>query len=551
MDTATKKIGRYEIVGELGRGAMGVVYRARDPQIGRIVALKVILTASTSAHDVEHYKLRFQREAQAAGRLSHPGIVTIHDIAEDEAGQPYLVMEFVEGQPLDAFLESHPQAALDQLLDIGIQVAQALDFAHRNGVVHRDIKPANILLTRDRRAKIADFGIAKLSGAEMTQEGTSLGTPSYMSPEQLRGTAVDARSDQFSFGAVLFWMCTGQKPFEGDSVTTISFRVAFEAPARTAQLKPGLPPDLDVILLRCLAKSPEDRYPSCGELVADLQALKAGRPLPSRHAGLLAGPERTAAISVPGAAAASKPPERTQAFAAAEKTRKAPPTSTAPIRAPGSNRIIWLAGVTGVLLLALLGGSYWLRHRAPASQPTVQTVAPAAAAPVADAPVTTTPAPSPPPAVVVSPPPPSAHNEKSESIEKSERSEKNEKSGKSERRPAPAGSATLHISCKHNFPSGTLEVYVDDERLVKTTLRGKEHNYGLMRVYEGKLDISRSVPAGNRSIRVWVISKREDYDDQAQIFGYFSEGGSRTLEIEFGKGSAIGMVGRKLDLALR
>src|SRR5271168_4735106 len=148
-----QKIARYEILNELGRGAMGVVYRARDTQIGRIVALKVILTGGTSPQEAGHYKQRFQREAQAAGRLSHPGIVTIHDIAEDETGQPYIVMEFVEGRPLNLLLGPTSHYPLEQLLDLGIQVAQALDYAHKNGVVHRDIKPPNILVTPDGRAK--------------------------------------------------------------------------------------------------------------------------------------------------------------------------------------------------------------------------------------------------------------------------------------------------------------------------------------------------------------------------------------------------------------
>ncbi|HTQ87851.1 MAG TPA: serine/threonine-protein kinase, partial [Candidatus Solibacter sp.] len=156
-----QNIGRYEVIDELGRGAMGVVYRARDTQIGRIVALKMILTTNASPQEVERFKQRFQREAQAAGRLTHPGIVAVHDIAEDEYGQPYIVQEFVEGRQLNLLLGPATELPLDQLLDIGIQVAQALDYAHKNGVIHRDIKPPNILVTPDGRAKIADFGIAR------------------------------------------------------------------------------------------------------------------------------------------------------------------------------------------------------------------------------------------------------------------------------------------------------------------------------------------------------------------------------------------------------
>src|SRR5208282_2054460 len=289
-------IGRYEIIEELGRGAMGVVYRARDTQIGRVVALKVVLTANASAQDIEKFKQRFNREAQAAGRLSHPGIVTIHDIAEDDSGQPYIVMEFVEGRPLNLLLGPTAQVPLERLLDIGIQVAQALDYAHKNGVVHRDIKPPNILVTPDGRVKIADFGIARLEGTELTLEGTSLGTPSYMSPEQFRGGAVDGRSDIFSLGAVLYWMFTGKKPFPGDTVTITSFQVAFENPVLPSLAKTGLPKDLDEILTRCLAKNPESRYATCADLAADLDAVRHGRPLPTR---LTAKPDSTEPFPLP------------------------------------------------------------------------------------------------------------------------------------------------------------------------------------------------------------------------------------------------------------
>jgi serine/threonine-protein kinase len=273
-----ERIGRYEVLAELGRGSMGAVFRARDPQIGRIVAVKIILTANLSPDDLELYKQRFVREAQAAGQMAHPGIVTIHDIAADATGQPYLVMEFIEGTPLDKLLQpGGERLPLAQCLEIGIQVAEALDYAHRRGVVHRDVKPANILLTAEGRAKIADFGIAKLAGVQMTQAGHMVGTPAFMSPEQFSGGTVDARTDLFSLGAMLYWMFTGERPFAGDTLTTVSFKVVYTAPIPAKQLNPSLPPEVDNILSRCLAKNPDDRYPSCRELAADLKALKEGR----------------------------------------------------------------------------------------------------------------------------------------------------------------------------------------------------------------------------------------------------------------------------------
>ena len=184
-------LGRYELLGELGRGAMGVVFKARDPKIDRLVALKVIASAvGLHPTEVRQRRDRFQREARAAGRLTHPNIVTIHDVGEDK-GQDYLVMEFIEGQPLDHLLRTRRPLPMDEVLAIGEQVAQALDYAHAHSIIHRDVKPANILLTRDGVAKVTDLGIARITGTESTQTGQSLGTPSFMSPEQISGLSLD------------------------------------------------------------------------------------------------------------------------------------------------------------------------------------------------------------------------------------------------------------------------------------------------------------------------------------------------------------------------
>ncbi|HKO04630.1 MAG TPA: protein kinase, partial [Candidatus Acidoferrales bacterium] len=389
-----QRFGRYEVIDELGRGAMGVVYRARDTEIGRVVAIKVILTANASPQDIAKYKQRFRREAQAAGRLSHPGIVTIHDIAEDDSGQPYLVMEYIEGQPLNALLGPDTKTPFLQLLDLGIQMAEALDFAHRSGVVHRDIKPQNILVTKGGRAKIADFGIARLEGTELTQEGTSLGTPSFMSPEQFRGGAIDGRTDIFSLGAVLYWMFTGQKPFPGDTVTITSFQVAFENPVPPSLAKAGLPKDLDAILSRCLAKSPEGRYATCGELAAELEAVKAGRRL---AAPLGAPPDRTAHFPLP--------PLKNEPARPGDVGPAGQPRGAAPAAAPGKGqtapagksdllRPIAAAAVVIVVGLAVAGTWFWWRTRsapsAPPATPVAQVAAPAA--PAAAVPVAIPPA---------------------------------------------------------------------------------------------------------------------------------------------------------------
>ena len=288
-------IGRYEVIGELGRGAMGAVYKARDPQIGRTVAIKMIVTGNQTPEELEEYKRRFYREAQTAGQMSHPGIVTIYDVNEDEYGQPYLVMEFIEGMTLEKLLapagpgRSPSTRSLRESLDIAIQVADAFDYAHRRNVIHRDIKPANILVTPEGKAKIADFGIAKMIGTQMTHAGLLVGTPAFMSPEQITGGQIDSRSDIFSFGIVLYWMCTGAKPFAGQAITEVAYKVVHATPIPVRQLNADLPPDMEVIIARCLAKKPDERYQRGRDLANDLENLKARQrvvaaPLPTTPA---------------------------------------------------------------------------------------------------------------------------------------------------------------------------------------------------------------------------------------------------------------------------
>ena len=284
IDDGTQRIGRYEVSGELGRGAMGAVYRARDPQIGRTVAIKMILMGNQPQEEIDQFKQRFYREAQTAGQMSHPGIVTIYDVNEDEFGQPYLVMEFIEGTTLDRLLASQvagkpaPRRAVRENLDIAVQIADALDYAHRRNVIHRDIKPANILVTTEGKAKIADFGIAKLVGTQMTHTGLLLGTPAFMSPEQITGGRVDNRSDIFAFGIVLYWIFTGTKPFAGQAITEVAYKVVHSMPAPVRQINAELPEQLDAIIARCLAKKPEERYQSARDVVVDLDAVRSKIP---------------------------------------------------------------------------------------------------------------------------------------------------------------------------------------------------------------------------------------------------------------------------------
>jgi serine/threonine-protein kinase len=266
-------LGRYTILGELGRGAMGVVYKASDPMLNRTVAIKTINVAADPEERAE-YEKRFYQEAKAAGGLSHPNIVTIFDIGQ--AGDVvYMAMEFVPGNELKSLLASRlvePQAALD----IGAQVAEGLAYAHERGIVHRDVKPANIMVVRGGPAKIMDFGIARMRQSDVkTQTGMLLGSPKYMAPEQLLGGAVDHRCDIFALGTVIYEMAVGASPFSGDDITQIMFQIVNAAPPAPSAIHAGLPPMLDLVLARALAKNPESRYQDARELAADLRACSA------------------------------------------------------------------------------------------------------------------------------------------------------------------------------------------------------------------------------------------------------------------------------------
>jgi len=270
-----RRFGRYEIVAELGRGAVGVVYQARDPQIDRMVALKTILLPGLDPKEEKEYRQRFLVEAQAAGRLQHPGIVTIFDVGEDpEKHDPYMVLEYVTGQSLNQLLVREKKLPLRSALQLAEEIADALDYAHTQGVVHSDIKPANILITEEGHAKIADFGIAKLNLAQFTLPGRVLGTPAYMAPEQLSGEPADGRSDLFSLGVLLYAMVTGHSAFHGNSATTVCFKVVNREPVPASAFDLGLPPELDAVISHAMAKDPAQRYQSGADLARDLRELR-------------------------------------------------------------------------------------------------------------------------------------------------------------------------------------------------------------------------------------------------------------------------------------
>jgi eukaryotic-like serine/threonine-protein kinase len=268
------QLGRYVVERVLGRGAMGVVYLAKDPVIGRDVALKT-LTVSPDAEDAEEFRLRFVREAQAAGRLNHPGIVTVHDTGVDQAtGLSFMAMEYIEGRSLKDLLRGGHAFAYSEVARIGAALAGALDYAHSKGVVHRDIKPANIIFTSQGLVKITDFGVARLEASNLTATGQFIGTPNYMAPEQVVGGVVDGRADLFSLGVVLFELLTGTRPFVGASLTEVTYKIVHEPSPIPSQLRQGLPPAFNPILLKLLEKDPEKRYPRGADVARALDALR-------------------------------------------------------------------------------------------------------------------------------------------------------------------------------------------------------------------------------------------------------------------------------------
>jgi serine/threonine protein kinase len=270
--TTGLKAGRYEISGELGRGAMGVVYKATDPVIGRTVAVKTIkLSEEGTGLSRPELLTRFQTEARAAGLLTHPNIVVVFDAGEED-GLYYITMELVEGKSLQAHLDGGQAFALPRVLRIMEQTCSALQFAHERNVVHRDIKPANIMLTADDTVKITDFGTAKiLQFGTMQQTAHVMGTPSYMSPEQVKGRAVDGRSDIFSLGVLLYEMVTGEKPFPGQNITTVIYKIVNEEPVPPRQIDPSIHPGISAVVMKALTKEPEARYQSCREMLEDLR----------------------------------------------------------------------------------------------------------------------------------------------------------------------------------------------------------------------------------------------------------------------------------------
>jgi serine/threonine protein kinase len=472
-----KRFGRYEVVAELGRGAMGIVYKARDPKIDRFVAIKTICLVGHVREEQKVYRERFFQEAQAAGRLIHPNIVTIFDVGENpETLDPYIVMEYVAGVPLNGMLEEGKPLPLDTAMRLAQQVAEALDCAHAQGIVHRDIKPSNIMVTAEGQAKIMDFGIARLNMTHLTLPGHALGTPAYISPEQLNGDPVDGRADIFSLGVILYNMVTGYRAFQGNSVITVCFKVANREPLAPTLLDQNLPGELDSVIARAIAKNPVDRYQRGMELALDLGELMERR-VPFVKSKLQA---RNANPQMPSG---PTPVPSDVALASARSSLSGVFHS--------KKIVVVCACVTALGLLAFYRP---LTRAHPAT-------------------ISSTPA---------TPSSPNSSTDPTPAIDS-----------------APVHvvaqhSSTLDIEVNHHFTDGKISVWVDGALKYSHSLHGEtKKRLLLFHGTQGRESRRLSIPAGQHHINVRAQAHSDAYDQRKDVSGAFASGSQKTLLIGF------------------
>ena len=490
-------IGRYEIGAELGRGAMGVVYRARDPKLDRTVAIKMVSLAGLDSAAEQEYRKRFVVEAQAAGRLSHPGIVTMFDVREEEP-EPYLIMEYVNGQSLQALITRENRTLpLSTTLQLVQEIAEALHYAHAQGVIHRDIKPANILVDENGHAKIADFGIAKLNQANLTMHGQLLGSPAYMAPEQLSEGSVDGRSDLFSLGVILYYMLTGHRPFQGNSTTTVCFKLVNHDPLPVSSFQARLSPELDNIVVRAMAKDPKQRYQTGMAMASDIEQLRETSGFANPRTNWTTTSLRANAIprSVSDRPAGSLDSGRTSAKAA--RTTK-PGLKT---RKPG---LKWNPLVASAMLAAAMafGASWSLYRNKPSSAPTMvaQTANPPLGASIAARLEVMT--------EQKSPDTPRSHTKARPTLTKVQ---------------TPSTvippvklvfTGRLRIEIDHDFKQAQASVWVDNSLVYQHLLHGDSKRRGFVfhKVEGYQLD-AVNVPTGKHDVRVRIQSATDSYDE--------------------------------------
>jgi serine/threonine-protein kinase len=466
------RLGRYQIEKEIGRGMMGVVYRAHDPDLGRTVALKTVSIpgGALDAAQRESFEQRFLAEARAAAALSHPAIVVVHDVGRDpETGTAYIALEFLEGRTLAERLERDGRLPIAEALRLAARLAEGLHHAHSRGVVHRDIKPANIMALSTGDVKIMDFGIAKLPTSQLTAAGELFGTPSYMSPEQALNRPVDGRSDLFSLGCVLYAMLTGERAFNADSVPLILAMIAHKDAPPPSVRRPELPEGVDAIVARVLAKDPDRRYPDGKALAEDLDDVAQGRPPRHRPADyVVTAAEGTIA---PGAAAAEARPPLVPSPPRLDFSTPAVPARAADTGDGAPRRRVAIVAALGLLLL--VGGSG-------AGLYLVRTLR--------------------------------AHGVAV---------------------PLPVPSGELEIALTHSLKSGTVRVFVDDDLRFEDDLESRVTQKILsVEIRKGALKKTIDVPTGEHVIRVQV--QGGTFSDSRRITGTFTSGGTRHLQVEVG-----------------
>ena len=495
---------------------MGVVFRARDPAINRIVAIKSISLTGQPPEAQAEYRERFLREAEAAGRLSHRGIVTVFDVGEEaETHTPYIVMEYVKGKSLEhaGKLTSRTAVALVQ------EIAEALECAHSQGIVHRDLKPSNILLTEDGHAKIADFGVAKLNLSELTVSGQVLGTPAFMSPEQLNGDPVDGRSDIFSLGVILYTLLTGHRPFQGNSVFTVSFKVVHHEPVPPEAFNLALPPGLNEVVCRAMAKNPAKRYQSAREMSLELQTILDDPELwdinkepETAPTGLLELTDRVYAkhsgIGTPSGTWFGRKFQQLKNFSAP---------------AFSARNAHWLI----LLLVAGAVGAYGIwensRHSiqaapAPATSSTPAPTDSAKSGLLASA-----------PAKVTLPAIRPAHPAIKQMASASDAPARTAAVQQSATRTVP-----LRIAVSPKVLGATMIVWVDSQRVVEKQLEtGSKKKLGLFGHGGAEEAETVYVAPGEHQLRVSVRSSADGYDESHSLRGTFPEGSQRVLSVSF------------------
>jgi serine/threonine-protein kinase len=348
--------GRYRIQRKLGAGGMADVYLAEDQELGRRVAIKIL--NGRHAND-EQFIERFRREAKNAAALNHPNIVSIYDRGNAEDTY-YIAMEYLDGRTLKELIVGRGKAPINVAVEYARQILSALRFAHRHGIVHRDIKPHNVLVDSDGRVKVTDFGIARAGTSQMTETGSIVGTAQYLSPEQARGGEVDPRSDLYSLGVVLYELLTGKTPFEGDTPVEIAMKHLSNAPKPPSKLRPDVPPELDMVVLRALAKNPDDRYQSADEMEADLERVARGAPVAAATVD-----SATQVLRVPPAAAAVEPTAATMIAPSRARPRDVPPTVVEDEeyeQRGGQDRPLWPWLVALLFIIAAGVAGYFVWH---------------------------------------------------------------------------------------------------------------------------------------------------------------------------------------------